>query len=115
MPLKYAPFCWLWMYTSTSATPEAAEPGSAGCGFGSEKVPVATASGGRLIVSANRAASHPLREHLFALVGALTKALQGSNASVSLRFEAVSPGVATGHVTGHTRAGSRDSGAGSDR
>ena len=76
---------------------------------------VATASGGRLIVSANRAASHPLREHLFALVGALTKALQGSNASVSLRFEAVSPGVATGHVTGHTRAGSRDSGAGSDR
>jgi hypothetical protein len=72
---------------------------------------VATASGGRLIVSANRAASHPLREHLFALVGALTKALHGSTASVSLRFEAVSPGTAEGYM----RAGSRDSGAGSDR
>jgi hypothetical protein len=72
---------------------------------------VASASSGRLIVSANRAASHPLRGHLFALVDALTKALHGSTASVSLRFEAVSPGVSAGHVT----AGSRVSGAGSDR
>jgi hypothetical protein len=65
---------------------------------------VAATTCGRLIVSANGAASHHLREHLFALVGALTRALQGSTATVSLRFEGLSPGVAPGHARAGFRA-----------
>ncbi len=47
---------------------------------------VANTTCGRLIVSASSAASHALREQLFALVEALTAALRGTTASVSLRF-----------------------------
>ncbi len=51
---------------------------------------VASTTCGRLIVSANESASHHLREHLFALVGGLTRALQGrGTTTVSLRFEGV--------------------------
>ena len=48
---------------------------------------VASTTCGRLVVSANGAASRHLREHLLALVGDLTRALQGSTATVALRFE----------------------------
>ncbi len=49
---------------------------------------------GRLILSASHHASHRLREHLLALAGALSEALHGSSASVSLRFEGGSSGAA---------------------
>jgi hypothetical protein len=46
-----------------------------------------------------------LRGHLFALVGALTRALHGSTATVSLRSEGVSLGMArAGEVPSGSRA-----------
>ena len=71
---------------------------------------VASTTRGRLVVSASGGASHRLRTQLFALVGDLTRALQGSTVTVSLRFDGRSLGTAPGHAT----AASHGSGAAVD-
>jgi hypothetical protein len=51
---------------------------------------------GRLVLSANRCASHDLRAELFSLAGALTEEIRGTTATVALRFEGASHAMAAG-------------------